>query len=83
MLLAARLFAMAVRFVLAGGSVPDCRPLVKWTWPRGVVRAVVPGGRGRAHPPLREQEPPRWLRGFARAALLLALSALSLAAVLL
>jgi hypothetical protein len=32
---------------------------------------------------LREQEPPGWLRGFAIAALLLTLSALSLAAVLL
>jgi len=83
MLLAARLFAMAVIFVLAGGSVPDCRPLLRWTWPRGVVRAAVPSGRGRAHPPLREQEPPGWLRGFAIAALLLTLSALSLAAVLL
>ena len=46
------------------------------------MRAVLFTGRGRACSPLRAQEPPGWLKAFAIAALLLALSAFGLAAAL-
>ena len=83
MLLPAKLLSIAVMFALAGGSVPDRRPPLTWDWPGGAVRAVLSTGRGRACPPLRAQEPPGWLKALAIAALLLALSAFSLAAALL
>jgi len=83
MLLPAKLLSTAVMLALAGGLVPDRRPPFAWDWPGCAVRAVLSTGRGRACPPLRAQEPPRWLRAFAIAALLLALSAFGLAAALL
>ena len=84
MLLPAKLLSTAVMFALAGGGlVPDRRPPFAWNWPGRAVRAVLSTGHGRSCPPLRAQEPPDWLKAFAIAALLLALSALGLAAALL
>ena len=83
MLLPAKLLSIPVIFALAGGLAPDSRQPFAWNWPGCAVRGVLSTGRGRACPPLRAQEPPRWLRAFAIAALLLALSAFGLAAALL
>jgi hypothetical protein len=80
MLLAAKLFSKAALCALAGAWVPDCRP--PWNWPGGAARPIFPTGHRPAQPPLREQEPPGWLKAVAIAALLLALATFSLAAAL-
>jgi hypothetical protein len=48
----------------------------------GPPLTVVTARHSRRHPPLHEQEPPRWLAPLARAILILALAALGLLALL-
>jgi hypothetical protein len=69
MLLTARLFTMAVICALADGALLHGRPPIG-DRRRGALALLPPiTGHRRGHPPLREQQPPGWIRALALAAL--------------